>query len=251
MTKRKSLRDKLTTEFIFGDEAEPAERVDSPPESFMLLDEIKLRETDTRNLRQEHVEALTESIVVLGLLEPLVVDRHGRLLAGAHRLAAICLMQESKPDKFAEHFGSGQIPIRKLDFDAIEDAEKAFQVEVAENEHRRDYTTEEVRAIADRLKTAGYVDLKGRPKAGQKALKPALAVIIGKSSRQVQRYLNPSSSTGKNGKGGHLVHLSEEKIIKRLNKDLRDLKQLNQDNPTKKRGQIAKVLEQLIVAIES
>ena len=250
MTKRKSLRDKLTTEFIFGDEAEPAERVDSPPESFMLLDEIKLREADTRNLRQEHVEALAESIAVLGLLEPLVVDRNGRLLAGAHRLAAIHLIQESKPDKFAEHFGIGQIPIRKLDFDATQEPEKAFQVEVAENEHRRDYTTDEVRAIAERLKTAGYSELKGRPKAGQKALKPALAVIIGKSSRQVQRYLNPNTGN-QNGKGGQDVHLSEAKILKRLNKDLRELEQLNQSNPTKKRGRVTKALEQLIKAIES
>ena len=38
------------------------------------LDKILNRETNTRELNQIHVEALAESIAVLGLLEPLVLD---------------------------------------------------------------------------------------------------------------------------------------------------------------------------------
>jgi ParB family chromosome partitioning protein len=55
-----------------------------------------------------------------------------------------------------------------LPFNADEDPELALQIEVAENEQRRDYTSAEVRAIADRLRESGYVDVKGRPKKGKK-----------------------------------------------------------------------------------
>jgi ParB family chromosome partitioning protein len=41
------------------------------------------------------------------------------------------------------------------------------------------------------LVKAGYRNTRGKPKAGQKALAPALAIIIGKSTKTVQRYLQP------------------------------------------------------------
>ncbi|HIK06727.1 MAG TPA: hypothetical protein IGS40_18880 [Trichormus sp. M33_DOE_039] len=55
-----------------------------------------------------------------------------------------------------------------LPFDAESDPDLALQVEIAENEKRRDYTPNEVKAIADRLRTAGFIHVKGRPKKGQK-----------------------------------------------------------------------------------
>jgi len=61
-------------------------------EGVLLLDAIKPRSQDTRPLNEAHVESLAESIAVLGLIEPLVTDQSGRLLAGGHRLAAIALL---------------------------------------------------------------------------------------------------------------------------------------------------------------
>jgi len=55
----------------------------------MPLEAIKPRDADTRPLNPAHVEALAESIAALGLIDPLAVDKQGRLLAGGHRLAAI------------------------------------------------------------------------------------------------------------------------------------------------------------------
>ena len=162
-----------------------------PQESTILLEEIKGRSQDTRPLNPKHVESLAESIAVLGLIEPLVLDNLGRLLAGGHRLEAIRLLKEQQVDNYQLLFPGSRIPIRTLPFDAELDPDLALQVEVAENEQRRDYTPNEVRAIAQRLRTAGYIDLKGRPKKGQKALMPALAVVVGKHLRTVQRYLNP------------------------------------------------------------
>jgi len=159
-------------------------------DSTLLLKQIKHREQDTRPLNATHVQSLAESIAVLGLIEPLVLDIQGRLLAGGHRLAAIQFLEETQPDKYQQHFPDDRIPVRLLPFNAEQDPDLALQIEVAENEQRRDYTANEARAIAELLRTAGYLDLKGRPKKGEKALMPALTVVVGKSIRTVQRYLN-------------------------------------------------------------
>lgn len=158
--------------------------------SSLPLHKIIDRVTDTRELKTQHVEDLMVSISVLGLLEPLVVDSRSRLLAGGHRKAAIHLLKEQIPTEYSRHFPDELVPVRVLDFDADRDPDLALQVEVAENEQRRDYTPAEVRKLAERLKIAGYSDNKGRPAIGSKPLRPALTVIIGKNIRTVQRYLN-------------------------------------------------------------
>lgn len=153
------------------------------------LSQIQNRQSDTRSLREKHVEQLAESIAVLGLLEPLVVDNQGRLLAGGHRKAAIEQLRQNHPDAYATHFPDELIPVRMMPFNADEEPELALQVEVSENEKRRDYTPNEVRALAERLRECGYVDTPGRPSSNEKRLRPALEVIIGKSLRSVRRYL--------------------------------------------------------------
>jgi ParB family transcriptional regulator, chromosome partitioning protein len=158
--------------------------------SFLPLHQIIDRVTDTRELKTEHVEDLMMSIAVLGLLEPLVVDSRGRLLAGGHRKAAIHLLKERMPTEYAMRFPDRLIPVFALPFDADLEPDLALQVEIAENEKRRDYTRAEVKNLAARLKSAGYSDTQGRPLKGEKPLRPALQVIIGKSIKTVQRYLN-------------------------------------------------------------
>jgi ParB family transcriptional regulator, chromosome partitioning protein len=160
-------------------------------DSTLPLEQIETRiGGDTRPLNQGHVEALAESIAVVGLIEPLVVDIKGRLLAGGHRRAAISLLKEEHADKYQKHFPNERVPVRIMPFDSEEEPDLALQIEIAENEQRRDYTPAEVRALANRLREAGYVETKGRPGKRQKALRPALEVIIGKSLRTVRRYLN-------------------------------------------------------------
>ncbi|MBK8185612.1 MAG: ParB N-terminal domain-containing protein [Candidatus Competibacteraceae bacterium] len=48
---------------------------------------------DSRLLKPDHILNLAESIVAVGLVEPPTVDCRGRLLAGAHRVAALRLLQ--------------------------------------------------------------------------------------------------------------------------------------------------------------
>ena len=124
-------------------------------ESLIPVEEIQNRiGGDTRPLNQAHVEALAESIRILGLIEPLAIDSKGRLLAGGHRKAAISLLQSTDPETYAKRFSEG-IPVHRLNFDSELQPDLAIQVEIAENEQRRDYTPAEVRAIADRFIDAG------------------------------------------------------------------------------------------------
>ena len=154
------------------------------------IDQIQDRnDPDTRSLNLVHVAELAESIAIVGLINPISVDNKGRLLAGAHRREAIRQLHETNPQAFERQVPQGQVLVRRYDFDATEDPDRALTIEASENEKRRDYTPAEVRTLADRLRAAGYRDARGKPKRGEKALRPALEVIIGKSGRTVQRYL--------------------------------------------------------------
>lgn len=151
------------------------------------------REQNTRQLKAAHVAALVQSIADLGLIEPLVIDRRGRLLAGGHRLEALRTLAQEMPDRFRERFPDDTVPARIFDIDADAQPDVALGIEVAENTNRRDYTVDEVRDLAKRLKAAGYRDAAGRPSDGEKALKPALSVIVGKSYSTIRRALKGSN----------------------------------------------------------
>jgi len=61
--------------------------------------------------------------------------------------------------------------------------EKALQVELAENEKRVNYSRDPIEKLAAHLRELNYKETRGRPKQGEKALGPALAVAIGVSTR--------------------------------------------------------------------
>lgn len=216
-------------------------------QSVRALDDILDRETNTRKLNQAHVEALVESISVLGLLEPLVLDRQNRLLAGAHRLAAIRLLRHQNAPAYRKLFLSNLIPVQVLPFDAQQEPDRALQVEIAENEHRRDYTPTEVRALANRLRSLGYVDQPGRPAKGTKALRPALEVIVEKSLRTVQRYLNEDQDK----KPRQDVMVSEKKVLHQALKKLQVWESINDSEmQTLMRQALSKQLPELMKLVE-
>ena len=162
-----------------------------PIEATMPLQDIKNRPGgDTRSLNPEHVQTLAESIGAVGLVQPIAVDNQGRLLAGGHRRAAIELLNEQNLDAYTQHFKGDRVPVKVFDFDAEKESERALAIEVVENEQRRDYTAAEARAIATKLRDAGYVDRSGPVREEEKRLRPALQLIIGKSERTIRRWLN-------------------------------------------------------------
>ena len=195
----------------------------------VAIDQIRLRKgSDTRSLNAAHVVSLAESIAVLGLLEPVVLDTSAHLLAGGHRLAALQLLAEPVPDArrsaflartgwkptkdddqptdeltaladrlsllgeapLAEHAPAGLIHVRVVDVTGKGGDDLALAVEAAENNVRRQYTREEVEALAKRFKAAGYRDKPGKPKAGEKTVLSALEAAVGRSKRQIQNILH-------------------------------------------------------------
>lgn len=189
-----------------------------------LLNRIQPRKNDTRPLHENHVQDLVESIGALGLIEPLVVDQQGRLLAGAHRLAAIGVLKESAPEVYEQHFAGNQVPVRLMLFDADVEQERALQVELAENEKRVNYSRDQIERLASRLRSLNYRDTKGRPKEGEKALGPALAVAIGVSRRYVRKVLSEQAGR-KSSQGAEKNRNSDPifdraKVLRRLEKSL-------------------------------
>lgn len=169
--------------------------------SSMLMEDITTREQSTRNVSAKHALALMESIAAVGLIQPIVVDAQGALLAGGHRLRAIQLLKETRPDTFSRLFPDAAVPVRMMALEGSEDAEKkAFEIELSENEKRRDYTGKERSALVARLRRAGYKSSgPGARKKGetQKHVTEALALILGKSRRQIQRMLSSPTLAAK------------------------------------------------------
>ena len=148
---------------------------------------------DTREPTPEALDAMTASLDALGLVEPLAVDKLGRLLAGKARLIALRRLAAKDPERWR------LVPVRRMDFDAEADPGRALAVEVAENEQRRDYTPAEVRALADRLRGAGFKATAGRPRRGEKALRPALEMVLGIHASTVRRLLGKKDAAAKGG----------------------------------------------------
>jgi len=160
--------------------------------AFVPLDQIDISALRTRDVNEKHVVALAESIAAIGLIHPPAVDRENRLLAGAHRIAALRWLEEHSAARFQELYPEG-IPVWRMDLNAKSEIDLALAVEISENEQRRDYSSSEVLRLADRLKAAGfhYSAEGGRPKTDTRPLMPALEIIVGKSVRQLRRILNP------------------------------------------------------------
>jgi ParB family chromosome partitioning protein len=197
----------------------------------MLLSNIQPRpDGDSRKLKPYYLIELAESIASVGLIEPPVVDREGRLLDGGHRVAALQLLASDDPalrvqrwlelvgldpgritvrqHSFSERLQalptltSEQIPVMQLPFDGMAEPDRALAIETSANTQRRDYTRDELLFLVKRLRDAGYVEREGRPKLGEKALRPALSVILGKSPNTVRRWmgvLNDAAKTSPNG----------------------------------------------------
>jgi ParB family chromosome partitioning protein len=198
------------------------------------LNQIKSRKADTRPLDPAHVANLAESIAALGLIEPLVVDSKGVLLAGGHRLAALRGLQETNFDIFEQQFPEGQIQVHMLGFEASREPERALQVELAENEKRVNYTRDQIERLAERLRSLNYREIRGRPKEGEKALGPALAVAIGVSTRYVRRILSEQRQepSGEENRNSVPIFQQRLKLLSKIEVALEELEALPESEPS-------------------
>jgi ParB family transcriptional regulator, chromosome partitioning protein len=217
-----------------------------------LLNRIQPRANDTRPLNENHVKDLAESIGALGLIEPLVVDKQGRLLAGAHRLAAIIVLKESSPEIYEQHFEGNQVPVRLLLFDADVEPERALQVELAENEKRVNYSRDQIERLAERLRALNYRETKGRPKEGEKALGPALAVAIGVSTRYVRKVLSEQAGKGVEKNRNSVPIFDRVNVLRRLEKSLMAFLELPKlAEPSRQDLSLDKTAEELLRRVQA
>jgi ParB family transcriptional regulator, chromosome partitioning protein len=144
---------------------------------------------DSRPIDSAHVAELADSIAAIGLISPIAVDRNGCLLAGCHRRAAMAMIKSSNAKAWNQHFPEDRVEVKVFDFDSVAEPSRALDIEVEENQQRKDYSPEEIRLLAERLKGAGYQDYPGRPPKGAKTLTRALTELTGKSTRTVKGHL--------------------------------------------------------------
>ena len=180
-----------------------------------------------------HVVDLAVSIAYFDLIQSITLDSKRRMVAGRQRRAAIiCLCYVADPEAYGTAFkelwpddlagansaidlqlrsetidapvlpavlawyaaNRGSVPVRLLPFDSEIATDRARISEVIENEKRKRFTQDQIRAFAQELRERGYRDVPGRPKAGEKSLKVALSTILGVSYSSVRRYLVPDDA---------------------------------------------------------
>ena len=198
----------------------------------LSIDMIKERPAeDTRPVDPVHVDALVESIKLIGLIQPIYLDRDFHLIAGAHRLNAYRKLKLEDPQKWSK------IPVVvDPELDAVKQPEQALLKEIAENEKRSNLTPEQVQNAAERLLAAdpSFTRKSGRLKAGEKALTPFLANTFGVSTRYVRALLNhqedkattdssPHSNSSDQTGGKTTIKdpaKEKQKLLKQINKRL-------------------------------
>lgn len=194
--------------------AEAAHRPREASSMTLPLDAILPRQENLRPLHEDHVRLIAANIATVGLISPPAVDSAGRLLAGEHRREALLLLRRvsgnlaAAQQVFAKELGikgglthedmqhvidawtregfDRGVPVRRM---ANAEGPRALAVEISENTQREDFSNEEVFAVYTKLQKAGYKAGIGRPKHGEKAIMPAMALIFGKHARTVQRAL--------------------------------------------------------------
>lgn len=94
----------------------------------MLIDIRKIKVTD--RIRQEFIgiEELAQDITENGLINPIVVTSDYQLIAGERRLRA------------HQHMGREKVEVNVME---VRDRAHHLQLEISENEHRRDFTFSE------------------------------------------------------------------------------------------------------------
>jgi hypothetical protein len=233
-----TLHDRFAAAEALASGSTPPRAVVDGPAVWLPLEQIRVRDDAVRPVHEAHALDLALSIAAVGLIHFPVVNANNELLAGGQRRAAIELLQAfaSMTDAdirrmyaaFAEpgddvdgqpgltdeqvallkhawgrHFARG-VPVHRIDTNALPVQAQALTIESIENEKRLDFSKADLAVIVDKLKTAGFRDRAGRPRAGERTLASELEAITGKSRRTVFRLLEdlraePTSTPAERG----------------------------------------------------
>ncbi|AWV35195.1 ParB N-terminal domain-containing protein [Paenibacillus odorifer] len=113
----------------------------------MLIDISKIKVTD--RIRQEFIgiEELAQDITENGLINPIVVTSDYQLIAGERRLRA------------HQHMGREKVEVNVME---VRDRAHHLQLEISENEHRRDFTFSERIAYGKKIEELERIKAKER-----------------------------------------------------------------------------------------
>ncbi|MEK8215551.1 ParB N-terminal domain-containing protein [Paenibacillus sp. FSL L8-0463] len=119
----------------------------------MLIDISKIKVTD--RIRQDFsgIEELAQDIADNGLINPIVVTSDYQLIAGERRLRA------------HQHLGRQEVEVNVMD---VRDYAHHLQLEISENEHRRDFTFSERIAYGKKIEELERIKAKERMAAPEK-----------------------------------------------------------------------------------
>jgi ParB family chromosome partitioning protein len=122
-----------------------------------------------------------------------------------------------------------------MPFDAEAEPERSLQVELAENEKRVNYSRDQIERLAERLRSLNYRETRGRPKEGEKALGPALAVAIGVSARYVRKILSEQRGEEAGEENRNSVPIFQKlKVLRKIEAALEELISLPEsEQPTR------------------
>lgn len=119
----------------------------------MLIDIRKIKVTD--RIRQDFsgIEELAQDIAENGLINPIVVTSDYQLIAGERRLRA------------HQYLGRQEVEVNVMD---VRDYAHHLQLEISENEHRRDFTFSERIAYGKKIEELERIKAKERMSAPEK-----------------------------------------------------------------------------------
>lgn len=154
-----------------------------------------------RVIDKEHVNKLKASINDQGLLEPLVVDRNGVLLAGHHRFEALKQLQNGDSDRFNGWFPRSHVPVLRLNIDAEKDTQIAAAAAISENRKRKELSREVIKKFCDTMAKKHNIHMRsGRPPKGKVSMSKLLSDALQVSPRHVRRMKN-DKGPNKPGRG--------------------------------------------------
>ena len=137
-------------------------------------------------------------------------------------------------------------------FDSAAESEKALQVELAENEKRVNYSRDQIEKLATRLRALNYKETRGRPKKGEKALGPALAVAIGVSTRYVRKVLADEKTEPVQENRNSVPIFRRRQLLKKMERTIEELKTLKRVSKGRPANQeIDALLPELLKQIKS
>jgi hypothetical protein len=189
--------------------AESGELPKMAPQTLRLpLEAIKNRvHNDLRPVIEERANTFARSIAMVGLIQPIAVDINDHLLAGDTRRRALTILKEASgksaadlqavfPDAAPEeltqiaaawltHGFDRGVPVHRMDIDSRTDPKAARNIETMENTQRHAFTKDEFKTVYRAYKAAGYKTTAGRPKKGERSIRPELVLVFGLSERHI------------------------------------------------------------------